>query len=113
LEHSPITFLGINVQQPWAELIVSGRKTVETRHYRAPPGYIDKIIALIETPGSHKNFKRRVRGFVIFGQSFRYRSREHFASDYDFLGGRILTGTSRYIQIWNSLFPLSSSSISA
>eukprot|EP00927_Polykrikos_kofoidii_P048463 TRINITY_DN42735_c0_g1_i1.p1 TRINITY_DN42735_c0_g1~~TRINITY_DN42735_c0_g1_i1.p1 ORF type:complete len:756 (-),score=129.10 TRINITY_DN42735_c0_g1_i1:123-2198(-) len=41
---------GINIQQPWASLIVRGVKTVEARRY-ALKGYQHEMLWVIETPG--------------------------------------------------------------
>ncbi len=73
---------GINIQYPWADLIVSGRKTIETRFYPLPEKWIGRPLAIIETPGKVGTFKRRVTGVVIFGESFKYPSLETFRRDY-------------------------------
>jgi hypothetical protein len=76
-----MTLPGINIQAPWAELIVSGKKTVETRCYPLPQKYVGKPMAVIETPGRTGRFSSRLVGVVVFGESFPYRSRDEFYAD--------------------------------
>ena len=47
----------INIQFPISELILSGKKTIETRTYALPEKYIERDLYLIETPGSNGAFK--------------------------------------------------------
>jgi hypothetical protein len=75
------TVPGLHIQAPWAQLVVSGRKTVETRFYPLPKKYIGTEMAIIETPGGAGNFKARIIGIVKFGESFRYESAEDFYRD--------------------------------
>jgi hypothetical protein len=72
---------GINIQAPWAELIIAGKKTVETRLYPLPQKYVGKRMAMIETPGRDGRFSSRLVGVVVFGESFSYRSRKQFYAD--------------------------------
>lgn len=72
---------GVNIQTPWAELIASGKKVVETRFYPLPDKYVMQEMALIETPGQKRTFRRRVIAVVVFGPSFPYESEEAFYSD--------------------------------
>lgn len=72
---------GVNIQAPWAELIASGKKTVETRFYGLPLKYLGKPMALIETPGPRGTFKKRVIAIVTFSKSFEYPSAVAFYKD--------------------------------
>lgn len=72
----------LNIQAPWADLIVSGKKTIETRNYRLPEFYVGKPIFILETPGRNRMAKRRIVGTVVFSGSFEYKSRRAFYLDY-------------------------------
>lgn len=72
---------GLNVQAPWARLLLDGEKTVETRTYPLPEKYVDKDLWLIETPGPSKAFKARVIGVIRFTGSKRYQSAAEFYRD--------------------------------
>lgn len=75
------TYTGINIQFPISDLIISGQKTIETRTYPIPAAYVGKEMAIIETPGAKGEFKARIIGTVIFGDSFQYRSKIEFYKD--------------------------------
>lgn len=75
------TYTGINIQYPISEMILSGKKTIETRKYRIPKEYINQKMVIIETPGKQGKFKARMVGFVIFGDSFEYDSKKDFYKD--------------------------------
>ena len=72
---------GINIQFPWSKLILSGKKTIETRTYPLPPKHINRDLALIETPGSAGKFSARIVAIVRFGESFEYKSKSEFFQD--------------------------------
>lgn len=72
---------GLNIQQPWAALMLSGKKTVETRFYPIPDKYLDVPLAIIETPGKTGNFKSRIVGAVIFSDCYQYKSEQDFRKD--------------------------------
>lgn len=76
-----INIPGINIQAPWSQLILSGEKTIETRTYPLPAHLIGKELAIIETPGTARRFKRRVIGTVVFGESFQYSDAKRFYAD--------------------------------
>lgn len=75
------TIPAINIQHPWSQLILSGQKTLETRFYPLPAKYVGQPLAIVETPGSNRQVKSRIVGFVVFGQSFRYKSKNAFYRD--------------------------------
>lgn len=79
---SRLSFPAINIQQPFAGMILSGRKTVETRKYTLPGKYVGRNLFIVETPGKSGGFRARIVGIVKFGPSFRYQSREHFRGDW-------------------------------
>ena len=76
-----VTLPGINIQGPWAEAIVAGHKVIETRFYPMPKKWVGQPLAIIETPGKPKRFKRRIAGLVIFAPSWCYADRAAFARD--------------------------------
>lgn len=75
------TYTGINIQYPISRLILEGAKTIETRTYPIPKEYIGKEMAIIETPGKEGNFKARVVGLIVFGESFLYEDEQSFYAD--------------------------------
>lgn len=79
---------GINIQWPWSQLILAGKKTVETRGYPIPQKYIGKQLAIIETPGP--NGKRdggvevaRIVGVVTFSKCYEYQDEASWLMDKD------------------------------
>lgn len=74
---------GINVQAPWARLLLDQKKQIETRTYPLPEKYVGKDLWLIETPGPLGKFKARVVGVIRFSGSKEYRSKAEFETDVD------------------------------
>jgi hypothetical protein len=72
---------GINIQFPISRLILSGKKTVETRTYPIPEHYIGRELALIETPGRNGDFEARIIGTIIFSGCFAYQNKTRFYAD--------------------------------
>ena len=77
---------GINIQWPWSELILQGKKTIETRSYPIPKKHIGKPLAIIETPGPKGKKeagieKARIVGVVIFSGDKQYQSKSSWAAD--------------------------------
>lgn len=72
---------GINIQYPISRLILSGEKTVETRHYAISAAYQGRDLWLVETPGPEGKFKARVIAKICFGRCWKYESREAFYRD--------------------------------
>lgn len=72
---------GLNVQHPWAELLISGKKTVETRTYPIPEKYCEREIYVVETGGDDSSVSAKVVGIIRFGRSFRYQSEKEFYRD--------------------------------
>ena len=81
MPNRPLLLPGINIQAPWAQAIISGRKVIETRLYPMPVKWIGQPLAIIETPGKTGRFTRRIAGVVIFDQSWCYTDRAAFARD--------------------------------
>ena len=77
----PRNIPGLNVQSPWAEMIVSGRKTVETRFYPLPLHYVGESLAIIATPGRKSKQRSHIVGIVIFDKSFLYADARAFYLD--------------------------------
>ena len=74
---------GINIQRPWARMILSGVKTIEARRYRLCK-YIDEDLWVIETPGTKRRsatFQSKIIGVVRFGSDFRYQDLSQWRSD--------------------------------
>jgi len=81
MQSQTVTLPGMNIQAPWAEAIVSGHKVIETRFYPTQRKWIDQPLAIIETPGKARHFKRRIAGLVLFEPSWRYADKAAFARD--------------------------------
>lgn len=77
------SYSGINIQWPISELILSGKKTIETRTYPIPKNYLNNEVVLIETPGKSGKFKSRARAIVIFTDCFCYKNKTQFYADVD------------------------------
>ena len=75
--------VGINIQAPFAEQLVNGEKSVETRGYHLPPKHAGEELAVIETPGKHGKFKARIIGTITFSHSFEYLSETDWKYDYN------------------------------
>lgn len=74
-------FTGINIQYPISRLILTGKKTIETRTYPIPKKYIGCQLIIIETPGKGETFSARMIGLVSFGDSFKYANASEFYKD--------------------------------
>ena len=74
---------GLNIQSPWASLLIRGVKTVETRSYPLPNKYIREELAIIETPGKYGRFKARIIGTITFDNSFKYPNKQTWLEDYN------------------------------
>jgi len=72
---------GINIQAPWAQLLLEGKKKIETRTYRLPDKFRGSDLWLIETPGRSGSFRARVIGVIRFSDCKRYQSSEEFYQD--------------------------------
>lgn len=80
------TIPGINIQWPWSDHIVQGRKTIETRTYQMPAKFKGVEMAIIETPGPYGRKlgikKARIVGTVIFSDCIQY-NRSTWSRDYN------------------------------
>jgi predicted transcriptional regulator len=72
---------GLNVQEPWATLLINGEKSVETRSYSLPKKYEGVELALIATPGKKRNFKAKIIGVITFSHSFQYQNTKEWIKD--------------------------------
>ena len=73
---------GLNIQTPWASLLINGSKSVETRSYPLPKKYEGVPLALVETPGKSGKFKSRIIGQITFSHSFKYPDEQSWKNDY-------------------------------
>lgn len=76
-------YKGINIQWPISELIINGKKIVETRTYPIPTKMLNQEIILVETPGKYGKFKARNAAVIKFTDCFAYTSKEEFYMDFD------------------------------
>lgn len=74
---------GINIQSPWADLLINGIKSVEIRTYPLPVKYAGEPLLLIETPGKSRKFKSRIIGEITFSHSFQYKDELEWKMDYN------------------------------
>jgi hypothetical protein len=78
---------GINIQWPWSELLLSGKKTIETRSYPIPEKFKNVEMAIIETPGPNgkKNgiMEARIVGTITFSNSTEYKTKVQWLKDQD------------------------------
>ena len=77
---------GINIQWPWSELLLEGKKTIETRSYPLPKRLENVEMAIIETPGPKGKSKAgiksaRVIGTITFRTSKQYTSQKAWLAD--------------------------------
>lgn len=74
-------FTGINIQYPISDLILNGKKKIETRTYPIPEKLIGLPLLIIETPGKSAKFSSRIVGIIIFEGSFKYEDEKAFYKD--------------------------------
>lgn len=74
---------GINIQYPISQLILEGKKTIETRTYPIPNKYKGVEMAIIETPGKVGTFNSRIVGTIVFDNCFKYSNKKVFDQDKD------------------------------
>jgi hypothetical protein len=72
------TLNGISIQYPYAQLILAGKKTIETRTYPIPNHYVGVPLLLVETPGKQGRFKSRGIAIITFSGCFKYRTAKEF-----------------------------------
>jgi len=85
--------VGLEVQAPWATLLLWGYKTVETRAYPLPPELIGREIFLVESAEGRAGVSAvadevaagspglRILGTVVFSGSIHYRDRDAWVAD--------------------------------
>ena len=77
---------GINIQWPWSELIINGRKKVETRGYPIPAKHMGKKLLLIQThgvEGKKRLIKSEGIAIIEFGECYKYENEEQWSRDRD------------------------------
>jgi hypothetical protein len=84
---------GLELQSPWADALLDGTKTIETRAYDLPPGLIGKRIAILETPQGKPGksamenqlefatSNATVVGWCRFSRVVHYTNRDDFVRD--------------------------------
>jgi hypothetical protein len=86
---------GLEMQHPWAGLLLNGNKTIETRSYNLPQALLGKRIIILESqPGKDQvsslgnilvgeeiNESVKPTGWVIFDRVITYRYRSKFEAD--------------------------------
>ena len=78
-----IELRGLNIQWPWSELLLTGKKTIETRNYPLPEWLKNQPVAIIETPGKkRKDFKARIVGVIVFNDCKEYTTQKSWNADY-------------------------------
>lgn len=84
----------LEMQSPWAEALLEGRKTIETRSYKLPEALIGKKIAILRTPcgvaGKSTLMDRvdllendgpKIIGWCVFESVVEYTKRSYFQRD--------------------------------
>lgn len=74
--------MGININDdktPWTEMILSGKKTIETRNKPTLNSYIGKRVGIIRTG---KKKKATLVGYCTIGEPIKYESAEEFDKDF-------------------------------
>jgi hypothetical protein len=83
----------LEIQSPWAEALMNGTKTIETRAYDLPPALLGQKIWILQSPvgtdqvSSLSNDIRldsshaKMIGWCIFDQVKHYTTKERFESD--------------------------------
>jgi mRNA N6-methyladenine demethylase len=83
---------GLEMQDPWAGLLLDGSKTIETRAYNLPPGLIGKRIAILQSScgqagisclGDAIRLDSEVKklGWVVFERVIEYKDEKSFEDD--------------------------------
>lgn len=76
------TYTGINIQFPISQLILSGKKTVETRTYPIPKKYLNQDLLMIETPGDEGDFEAQGVCIIRFSDCYQYKTLKKFRSEF-------------------------------
>ena len=78
------TLRSLNIQRPWARLLLAGKKSVTVRKYPLN-NYKDEDLWMQETRGNDRalsrDFKSEIIGTVRFGDDFEYRDLDEFRAD--------------------------------
>ena len=85
--------VALEVQHPWSDLLLSRRKSVETRTYPFPPWLIGERIHVLQSPPGTPGVSAvpdevysgdtrfPLAGWIVVGECFRYESRQSWESD--------------------------------
>jgi hypothetical protein len=71
---------GLNVQEPWAGLILKGSKTIETRTYPCPKGFVGPPIGIVATQ-RRNGLKAALAGIVRIQNCIQYKCIQSFRAD--------------------------------
>jgi hypothetical protein len=80
-KHNPDKVMGININDkdaPWTDMILSGKKTIETRNTDTLRPYVGKRVGIIRTGKG----KAILVGFATIGEPIKYNE-ETFSKDQD------------------------------
>lgn len=69
---------GLNIREPYASLIATGQKRIETRTYRFPDRLIGEKLAIVATGVGHA----KIIGSMVVVDCFPYRDEDHFRSEF-------------------------------
>lgn len=85
--------VALEVQQPWVDLLLDCRKTVETRRYPFPPWLIGKRLVILQSgPGTSgisavpdevwpADPRYTLPGYIVVGECIRYATRSAWEAD--------------------------------
>ena len=85
--------VALEVQQPWAQLILSGKKTVETRSYPFPPWLLGRPVDVLQSDEGEPGVSSTpdivqagdprflISGWFIVSSCFRYDSQREWEAD--------------------------------
>jgi len=90
---------GLEMQRPWARMVLDGRKRIETRSYNLPPALLGRKIFILESQmgnlgsvcsgignivklGDLETSDIKCIGWCVIHHTFKYSTRLQFESDY-------------------------------
>lgn len=71
------TVIGLNIREPYATLIATGQKTIETRSYHIPEHLLNTEIAIVATGGA-----ARVIGSMVVSGCSKYTDENQFRLEF-------------------------------
>jgi hypothetical protein len=73
--------MGVNINDdvaPWTDMILAGKKTIETRNTPSLNAYIGKRVGIVRTG---KKKKATLVGYCVIGKPIKYETAEDFNKD--------------------------------